>query len=205
MSLSPPPSSARTDDVGPVDGPPETLRPNPAVFIGGTGVLALLSALTLPWPLAVASTLLGALMVAGADVDARTCLLPDLVTLGAVVAGLLAAYLLEPFDPWAALGEAAARAAILATSLLLVRWSYAWLRGREGLGLGDVKLAGGIGAWLPWDSIPVCFALAAGAGLVCVLLLRLRGGSVNAALKIPLGAFLCPALWLVFYGTVLPT
>jgi leader peptidase (prepilin peptidase)/N-methyltransferase len=86
-----------------------------------------------------------------------------------------------------------------------VRWSYAWLRGREGLGLGDVKLAAGIGAWLPLDSIPLCFALAAGAGLVCVLLIRVRGGSVDAALKIPLGAFLCPALWLVFYGTALPT
>jgi leader peptidase (prepilin peptidase)/N-methyltransferase len=197
--------SARTDEVEPVEGAHETLRPNLAVFIGGSGAIALLSFLTLPWPAAVASTVLGALMVAGADVDARTSLLPDLVTLGAVVTGLIAAALLDPFDPWPVLGEAAARAAILATSLLLVRWSYAWLRGREGLGLGDVKLAAGIGAWLPLDSIPFCFALAAAAGLLCVLLTRQRGNGVNATLKIPLGAFLCPALWVVFYGTVLPT
>ena len=37
----------------------------------GCGAVALISALSLPWPAAIASITLGALMIAGADVDAR--------------------------------------------------------------------------------------------------------------------------------------
>ena len=50
----------------------EDLRPNLAVLFGGCGAVALISAITLPWPVAIASTVLGALMIAGADVDSRT-------------------------------------------------------------------------------------------------------------------------------------
>ncbi len=63
------------------------LRPNPAILVGAGGALALVSAVFLPWPFAIASSVLGALMIAGADVDARTFLLPDTVTFGAAVAG----------------------------------------------------------------------------------------------------------------------
>src|SRR5262245_54893251 len=74
------------------------LRPNPAVLMGAGGALALVSAAFLPWPVAIASTLLGMLMIAGADVDARTFLLPDVVTVGATLAGIVAAPLIEPID-----------------------------------------------------------------------------------------------------------
>ena len=81
---------------------------------------------------------------------------------------------------------------------------YARLRGREGLGLGDVKLAAAIGAWLPLDAIPLCFALAANAALALVLFAPLRGRPLEATARLPFGAFLCPALWLVFYASALP-
>jgi leader peptidase (prepilin peptidase)/N-methyltransferase len=90
-----------------------------------------------------------------------------------------------------------------AAVLLLVRWGYARLRDREGLGFGDVKLAAGIGAWLPLDAIPVCFALAASSALVAVLMAHVRGRRMDAATRLPFGAFLCPALWLVFYASAL--
>jgi leader peptidase (prepilin peptidase) / N-methyltransferase len=70
--------------------------------------------------------------------------------------------------------------------------------------LGDVKLAAAVGAWLPVAFIPVCFALATCSALVSVMFGRLRGESVDAAAKLPFGAFLCPALWLVFYTCELP-
>jgi leader peptidase (prepilin peptidase)/N-methyltransferase len=82
-----------------------------------------------------------------------------------------------------------------------VRWGYARLRHREGLGLGDVKLGAAIGAWLPLEAIPICFALAASAALILVLFAHLRGRPMEAATKLPFGAFLCPALWLVFYAS----
>jgi leader peptidase (prepilin peptidase)/N-methyltransferase len=101
---------------------------------------------------------------------------------------------------WISAGGAIVRATATAGALLLLRWCYTWVRDREGLGLGDVKLAAAVGAWLPAASIPLCFALATCSALMAVALARIRGESINATAKLPLGAFLCPALWLVFFA-----
>ena len=179
----------------------EDLRPNRRVLMIGSAVVALVSAATLPWPDAVASSVLGALMIAGADVDMRTFLLPDIVTGGAAVSGLAATSVLDPFDPLASIGIAAAGALLVGGALWLVRWVYARLRHREGIGLGDVKLAAAIGAWLPLDVVPICLTLATSAALIAVLIARWRGEPVERTARIPLGAFLCPALWLTYYST----
>jgi leader peptidase (prepilin peptidase) / N-methyltransferase len=182
--------------------PDDDLRPDWRILLVGSAAIAAISAASLSWPAAFASTLLGALMIAGAEVDARTFLLPDVVTGGTLVAGALAAWMLNPHDPISALAMAAARAIGTASVLLLVRWCYARLRNRQGLGLGDVKLAAGIGAWLPLDAIPACFALASSSALILVLLARWRGKTVHAATRLPFGTLLCPALWMMFYVTV---
>jgi leader peptidase (prepilin peptidase) / N-methyltransferase len=177
-------------------------RPSLALVLAAGGAIVLVSALSLPWPLALASTALGLLMVAGAEIDARYYLLPDAITLATFLCGMAAALVLEPLAPWHAMLHAAARAAGTAAALAALRFAYARLRGEEGLGLGDVKLAAGVGAWLPLESIPLCFALATGAALVHALLLRLRGREIGRTTPLPFGAFLCPALWLVFYAGV---
>jgi leader peptidase (prepilin peptidase)/N-methyltransferase len=84
-----------------------------------------------------------------------------------------------------------------------LRAAYQWLRGREGLGLGDVKLGAAIGAWLPLDLTPICFAVAA---ISALLFLVVRGGNTMAhgETRLPFGAFLCPALWLLFFMNALP-
>jgi leader peptidase (prepilin peptidase) / N-methyltransferase len=178
----------------------QNLCPNLAVLLSVGGAVALISVMSLPWPFAIASTVLGALMIAGAEVDARTYLLPDAVTWSAIAVGILAASAFDQFEPWSSAGAAVARAAATASVFALLRWSYGRIRGREGLGLGDVKLAAAVGAWLPLALIPFCFALASCAALVTVMLARLRGKSIDATAKLPFGAFLCPALWLVFYA-----
>jgi leader peptidase (prepilin peptidase)/N-methyltransferase len=175
------------------------LRPRPAILLAGATAVAVISFASLPWPAALASSALGTLMIAGAEVDARTFLLPDTVTAGTLLSGILAAAALDPFAPGWSAGSAAARALGTAAVLLAVRWGYARLRGREGLGFGDIKLAAGIGAWLPLDAIPACFALAAGAALLLVLYAHARGRPIEAATRLPFGAFLCPALWVMFY------
>ena len=187
-------------DAGETPGSEDDLYPNAAVLLGGVATIALVSALSLPWPAAIASTVLGALMVAGADIDARTFLLPDLITFAAVVCGIVAAPLLDAAQPWTAAGEAAARAVCIAAVLALFRSGYAWLRRNEGLGLGDVKLAAGIGAWLPVEAIPLCFGLATTSALLTVMFARLRGQSMMRTTRIPFGAFLCPALWIIFFA-----
>jgi leader peptidase (prepilin peptidase)/N-methyltransferase len=88
--------------------------------------------------------------------------------------------------------------------LALLRWSYGRIRHREGLGLGDVKLAAAVGAWLPLEFMPLCFGLATSAAVVTILWGHLRGSRIEGTMKIPLGAFLCPALWFAFYASRLP-
>jgi leader peptidase (prepilin peptidase)/N-methyltransferase len=184
-----------------VVSPEENLRPNLAILFGGGVAIAILSFLWLPVAPATASVLLGLLMIAGAQVDARTYLLPNAVTWGGIASGILAAPALDSLSPWwSSAGTAIVRATATAVALLLLRWCYTWLRAREGLGLGDVKLAAAVGAWLPAASIPLCFALATCSALVAVALARIRGERVDSTAKLPFGAFLCPALWLVFFA-----
>jgi leader peptidase (prepilin peptidase) / N-methyltransferase len=194
-----------TNDSGGAEVPAAatTLRPNPRVLIGGSLAIAVISAAFLPWPLAVASTTLGAFMLAGAEIDARTFLLPDLITAGALLSGLVVAAIFDPVSAWHGVATAAARAAGTALVLGLVRVGYARLRRREGLGLGDIKLAGALGAWLPLEAIPLCFALATAAALITVLLAALRGQRVERTTRVPLGAFLCPAVWLAYFASAL--
>ena len=187
-------------EAGEAIGSEVDLRPSAAILIGGACVIGLISALSLPWPVAIASTVLGTLMIAGADVDARTFLLPNVITYGALIGGVLAAPFLDPSGSWTAAVEASARAGIVAGGLALFRSGYGWIRKAEGLGLGDVKLAAAIGAWLPLEAIPLCFGLATGGALLTVMLARLSGQAVMRTTRIPLGAFLCPALWIVFFA-----
>jgi leader peptidase (prepilin peptidase)/N-methyltransferase len=188
-----------TDPAEEALGSENDLCPNPMVLAGGAAAIGVISALTLPWPVAIASTVLGMLMVAGADVDARTFLLPDTITWGAVACGIVAASLLHPAAPWVTAGEAIARAACIAATLALFRSGYGWIRRSESLGLGDVKLAAAIGAWLPVDTVPLCFGLATTSALLAVMFGYLNGQSITRATRIPFGAFLCPSLWVVFY------
>jgi leader peptidase (prepilin peptidase)/N-methyltransferase len=140
------------------------------------------------------------LMVAGAEVDARTILLPNLVTWGAIIVGIVAAPVLSTTGPWTAVGETIARAGCVAGVLALVRAGYAWRRQTEGLGLGDIKLGAAIGGWLPLEVIPWCFGLATSGALLAVMFAHLSGEPVMRTTKIPFGAFLCSTLWIVFYA-----
>ena len=184
-----------------IDGDIHSLRPDLRVLAAGAAATALLSFVFLPLPTAIASALLGGLMIAGADVDARVYLLPDIVTCGATLGGVLAAFFLTPEDPWRGVGFAILRALGAALALLALRGVHLRLRGVEGLGLGDVKLAAAIGAWLPLDRIPLCFALAASAALASVAVRASR--SDVKTMRVPFGAYLCPALWLLYFAGAL--
>jgi leader peptidase (prepilin peptidase) / N-methyltransferase len=187
------------DPAGWVPARAGDLRPDPVVLFFGATTIGVVSALSLPWPVAIASTVLGVLMIAGAEVDARTFLLPNLITWGAVISSVVAAWSLDRTAPLLAAEDAIMRAGCIALLLGLFRSAYASIRRREGLGWGDVKLAAAVGGWLPVEVIPFCFGLAASSALLSVLLAHLNGRPVTRATRIPFGAFLCPALWIVFF------
>jgi leader peptidase (prepilin peptidase)/N-methyltransferase len=120
--------------------------------------------------------------------------LPDratgLMALTGVAAGAAGA---EPFPNDRLIGLAAGF-----LSLWLVGWAYSRLRGREGLGGGDPKLLGAIGAWLGWAVLPFVLLVAASVGLAAVLSARLAGREVRADTRLPFGPLLAVAGWVVW-------
>ncbi len=84
--------------------------------------------------------------------------------------------------------------------LLLVRWAYKRLRGREGLGLGDVKMLAMVAAFLGfWPAVLTLFAGVLLASAYALLLLA--RGKAGAATRLPLGSFLgLGGLFAVLFG-----
>ncbi len=118
----------------------------------------------------VAGAGLACLMVAIAAVDARRFIIPDEFSAAALALGLVDAAIRQPDAIGAALAGAALRAAVTAGLFFGLWAAYRRLRGRDGIGLGDVKLAGVAGAWLDWPSIPIAVEIAALAALaVCLV------------------------------------
>src|SRR5262249_57454028 len=75
----------------------------------------------------------------------------------------------------------------------------AWLGGREGLGLGDVKLAGVAGVWLDWPAMPIAIEIAALGALALYVAGHVLGRRrIHAATRLPFGLFLAPAIWLAW-------
>jgi leader peptidase (prepilin peptidase) / N-methyltransferase len=126
-----------------------------------------------------------------ATVDLFAFRLPDLVTLPLGFVGLLVA-------PWvlrtSRLDHLIGAAAGYGT-LALIAWSYARLRGREGLGVGDAKLLAVGGAWLGWIALPVVVVLACAGGLAWAALRLLRGGRAALSEPIAFGVPLSAAIW----------
>jgi leader peptidase (prepilin peptidase)/N-methyltransferase len=140
-------------------------------------------------------------VVAIAAIDARRFIIPDELTLAALVLGIANAGLDSWPEGWSAIfasiGAALVRGVVLAGCFFALRALYAWLRGREGIGLGDVKLAGAGGVWLAWSTIPVAIEIAALAALAVYVVRQLAGGRVmSATARMPFGLFLAPAIWL---------
>jgi leader peptidase (prepilin peptidase) / N-methyltransferase len=153
-----------------------------------------------PLKLALVSCLLGWTMSAIAVVDARRFIIPDVLSLPAIPAGLLASgRLLEPSVAEIVRNDHVIGMLAGGLGLWLVRAAYFRVRQREGLGLGDVKLAAVAGAWIGWQSLSDVILLAAALALSLVIALSLvRGKGLSAAARVPFGCFLAPSIWLVW-------
>lgn len=167
-----------------------------ASLIGVAGVGAVLATFTVsPGRLGVAGAALATLALAIAVVDRRRLIIPDELNALAFVAGLATAGLTDA-APREAVLHALLRASLMSAAFFAFRAGYRGLRGREGMGLGDVKLAAVAGVWLGWTDLPVAVDIAALYALAWALLGRLRGNEWSLAAKLPFGAFFAPAIWI---------
>jgi leader peptidase (prepilin peptidase) / N-methyltransferase len=146
---------------------------------------------------------LALIMLAIAVVDQRRFIIPNELTAAAAVLGIVYAGIAEP-DATQAIAWSVVRGTVLALLFLALRAAYARVRGREGMGLGDVKLAGAGGVWLGWQAIPIAIEIAALSALVALALRHLLGRRrIHAATRLPFGLFLAPAIWLAWLIEVL--
>ena len=156
-----------------------------AAFLGITALVAH------PLPLAVVTAGLGLWLLLLALLDLRHQWLPDRLTLPLIPLGLVSA--------WAGLGpplnDRLMGAAAGWAGLVVVGFVYRRIRGREGLGGGDAKLLGAIGAWVGLFNLPFILLGAGLIGLAAVGLMLLRGAHVDAATRLPLGTLMAIVAW----------
>jgi leader peptidase (prepilin peptidase)/N-methyltransferase len=173
--------------------------------LAGTGVL-LVSFAVSPGVEGLLGGALGLLMLGVVAADARRFVIPNALSGGAFALGVIHGFVASPDAGFEGALTALSRAALAAGLLLLVRLAYRWLRGREGLGLGDVKLAGVAGAWLSLPMLPITIEIAAIAALAAYLFRqRKRTRVLRPAARVPFGAYFAPAIWLGWVvDTMLP-
>lgn len=141
----------------------------------------------------------GWFLLALAVIDWRHLLLPDALTVPLAVAGIAGSAVMAPSSVVVHITGAVAGFGGMAC----LGFIYRQLRGRDGLGLGDAKLLGAIGAWVSVDGIASVLLIGAAMGLVTAGALAFSGTKVTASTKLPFGTFLSAAGWLVWlYGPV---
>lgn len=139
-------SAQRRDEVG--------LRY--ALVVIATATWVLFCAVT--WglkPAALAYSVLGSTLLTLALIDWDCMLLPDCLTLPLMCAGIIVNTM-----GWTAVSfiDSACGAVVGYLSLWLVFWCFKLVTGKDGMGYGDFKLLGALGAWLGWQALlPILF------------------------------------------------
>ena len=132
-------------------------------------------------------------LIALGGIDLHTQLLPDQLTLPLLWLGLLIALL-----PLFVASEASILgAAIGYLSLWSVYWLFKLATGKEGMGYGDFKLLGALGAWMgPLTLLPIVLLASLIGAVVGGAFLAIQGR--DRATPIPFGPFLAAAGWVQF-------
>ena len=158
------------------------------------GASAVLSVAVFGWTAAAAFAAFAAFgLIALAAIDLETGYLPDALTIPLVMLGIG----VNTFATFATLPDALFGAAAGFLAFWAIGALYRQIRNREGLGLGDAKLLGAIGAWTGWVSLPLVTFVAAAATLAAAF----ARGDVAKGEAIPFGPGLCLAGFVtLFFG-----
>jgi leader peptidase (prepilin peptidase)/N-methyltransferase len=166
--------------------------------VNAAGYLAILWFFDANWTAALYAALYSALLVvAGTDLSHK--IIPNVITLPGILLGLAGAATVLP------IGFVNAMLGVLVGGGLL--WALAWaspyLFGKEGMGGGDIKLLGMIGAFLGWK--PALLTIMIGSLAGSIIGIGLIGtGLLKRDEYIPFGPFLVlGALLSLFFGQAL--
>jgi len=160
-------------------------------------------------PATVGAAVFALFLIAVAWIDAEHRVIPDELSAGLFAFGLWC-------RGWSTTGLVQAGAGAVAGVLVLggLAWAYRRVRGVDGLGGGDVKLAAGLGAFLGLPGLVVTLMLASLVGSVVGLALMARG-KAHGQTALPFGTFLAgaaaaalvlgPAWWRAYLTLLAPT
>ena len=159
-----------------------------------------------------------ALLVVLTITDLRERILPDVVNLFGVVAGLLFSFFTKPTDgtalwlakrlfdfpppqPVLSFADAVLGALVGSGLLWFVAEGYFRLRGREGMGLGDVKMMAAVGVFLGLKrTLMTVLAGSLLGSVIGIILIAISKKDRNY--ELPFGTFLgAGALLVLFFGT----
>lgn len=167
-----------------------------AAELGAVGVAVWAATIYSGWMLWV-SCGLGWVLLSLAAIDWREGVLPDVFTLPLIPAGIAVAYVEGSGFVLANIVGAVVGFA----AFEVIRVLYRAIRGREGLGMGDVKLFAAAGAFVSWEALPSVILIGAAVGLTGVLIGALARGRFVADERHAFGPAVCVAIWVVWlYG-----
>ncbi len=124
-------------------------------------------------------------LVVATFIDLRHMVIPDVITLPGMVVGLSVSFFLPVPGVLNSLIGVVAGGGIL----FLIAYLYYSLSGREGMGGGDIKLLGMIGAFVGWKGVIVTLIVGSFAGAVVGGIFMVLAGK-DTRYAIPFGPFL---------------
>lgn len=167
----------------------------------------------------VKAAFFGSMMIILIFTDMEHYILPDEITLGGLAIGLVLSLILPmpqglmhfiwmilggvPDWRWASLSESVAGSALFGGSLWVLREAYYRLRGVDGLGLGDVKMAAMMGAfWGVGHTLLILLLGSLGGALIGGAIVLFGGKKWNY--EMPFGSYLgVAALVVTIWGDTL--
>jgi leader peptidase (prepilin peptidase)/N-methyltransferase len=147
----------------------------------------------------VGALMLTWILIALTFIDLDHQLLPDKLTLSLLWLGLI----FNLFSTYASLNDAVLGAIIGYLSLWSIYHLFRLITGKEGMGYGDFKLLGALGAWLGWQALPLIVLLSSFVGAfvgIALILFKQHGRDI----PIPFGPYLAAAGWItLLWGDML--
>jgi leader peptidase (prepilin peptidase)/N-methyltransferase len=143
----------------------------------GLAILALYLYLAFPIPDAIARFVLCAALWVVAIVDYDWRLIPNIITWPGTIVGFIAASLMMPEIGW----QSSLLGILLGGGVLYgTGYFYQLVRGREGVGLGDVWLLGMVGGFLGWPGVFFTMFFGSVIGAIGGIAFALSGGSSSS-------------------------
>lgn len=133
-----------------------------------------------------------------AFIDLDTCLIPDVLSLSGVVLGFAFSF----FTPRLSWTESLLGIFLGGGVIYLIATAFWLIRRKEGMGGGDLKLLGMIGAFTGWPGVLFTLFLSSIFGTIIAIPLMYRSGK-NLGSEIPYGPFLAfGAVMYIFFGRI---